>query len=98
VEFEENGHKYTMGYYLVDGIYPSWATFVKTIQNPEGNKRIHFAKAQMATRKDVEHAFGVLQSRFAVVRGPARFWDQTTLWRIMTACVIMHNMIIENER
>jgi len=26
------------------------------------------------------------------------FWDQTTLWRIMTACVIMHNMIIEDER
>jgi hypothetical protein len=40
---------------------------------------------------------GVLQSRFAIVRGPARFGDQKT-WRIMTACVIMHNMIIEDER
>ncbi|XP_074351568.1 uncharacterized protein LOC141690688 [Apium graveolens] len=26
-------------------------------------------------RKDVEQAFGVLQSRFAMVRGPSRFWD-----------------------
>ena len=40
----------------------------------------------------------MLQSRFAIVRGPARFWDKKTLWRIMTACVIMHNMIIEDER
>jgi hypothetical protein len=49
-------------------------------------------------RKDVERAFGVLQARFAMVRGPARFWDKNTLWYIMTSAIIMHNMIIENER
>jgi hypothetical protein len=42
--------------------------------------------------------FGIFQARFAIVRGPARFWDQEVLWYIMNACVIMHNMIIENER
>ncbi|XP_052143087.1 uncharacterized protein LOC127762654 [Oryza glaberrima] len=98
LEFMVNGKKYTMGYYLADGIYPSWATFVKTISNPQGNKRIHYAKVQEGVRKDVERAFGVLQARFAMVRGPARFWDTETLWYIMTACVIMHNMIIDNER
>ena len=38
--------------------------------------------------------------RFAVgvVQVSGRFWDQDMLWYIMTACVIMHNMIIENER
>jgi hypothetical protein len=45
----------------------------------------------------VEHAFGVLQSRFAIVRGPAKFCDEETLGDIMTACVIMYNMIIEDE-
>ncbi|XP_052156408.1 uncharacterized protein LOC127774168 [Oryza glaberrima] len=98
LEFMVNGNKYTMGYYLAHGIYPSWATFVKTISNPQGNKRIHYAKVQEGVRKDVERAFGVLQARFAMVRGPARFWDTETLWYIMTACVIMHNMIIDNER
>jgi len=49
-------------------------------------------------RKDVERAFGVLQAQFAIVRGPARMWDKATLRQIMTACVIMHNMIIEDER
>nr|XP_025880464.1 uncharacterized protein LOC112938633 [Oryza sativa Japonica Group] len=98
LEFMVNGNKYTMGYYLADGIYLSWATFVKTISNSQGNKRIHYAKVQEGVRKDVERAFGVLQARFAMVRGPARFWDTETLWYIMTACVIMHNMIIDNER
>lgn len=98
VNYTVNGHNYTMGYYLADGIYPQWATFVKTIPQPLGNKRKYFAKAQEAVRKDVERAFGVLQSRFAIVRGPARFWDKDTLRQIMIACVIMHNMIVEDER
>ncbi|XP_062204528.1 uncharacterized protein LOC133906594 [Phragmites australis] len=87
-----------MGYYLGDGIYPEWATIVKAIPAPRGNKSIHFSAMQAALRKDVEHAFGVLQARFAIVRGPARVWGQSTLHNIMTACVIMHNMIIEDER
>jgi hypothetical protein len=30
--------------------------------------------------------------------GAARFWDEDTLGRIMRACIIMHNMIVEDER
>ena len=97
VNYNINGHEYTMGYYLVDGIYPSWATLVKTIPEPKGNKRTYFTKAHEAVWKDVERAFGVLQSRFAIVRGPARFWDEETLRDIMTCCIIMHNMIVEDE-
>ena len=29
-----DGHEYNMGNYLVDGIYPPWASFVSTISNP----------------------------------------------------------------
>jgi len=53
---------------------------------------------QEACRKDVERAFGVLQSRFAIIKGPARFWNKHVLHDIMSACIIMHNMIIEDER
>ena len=97
VTFEANGRTYNYGYYLADGIYPRWSTFVKPVAKPEGKKELVFHNAQAAARKDVERAFGILQSQFAV-RGPSRFWDQKILWYIMTACVIMHNMIIENER
>jgi hypothetical protein len=71
---------------------------MKTIFNPQNKKEDEFAKMQEACRKDIERAFGVLQARFAIVRGPARFWDERTLRNIMTYCVILHNMIIEDER
>ncbi|CAL5370078.1 unnamed protein product [Camellia sinensis] len=98
VNYTINGNEYTMGYYLADGIYPQWSTFVKTIPSLQGNKKKLFAAAQEATRKNIECAFGVLQARFAIVRRPARFWNTKMLKYIMKACIILHNMIIEDER
>ncbi|CAL5436154.1 unnamed protein product [Camellia sinensis] len=93
-----NNHAYTMGYYLADGIYPRWATIVKTISQPQGAKRQLLARMQEACRKDVERAFGVLQARFNIVSVPARGWSDEDLYYIMKTCIILHNMIIEDER
>ena len=60
--------------------------------------QIHFAKSQESARKDVERAFGVLQARFSIVRGPTRLWKLEMLKDIMKACIILHNMIVEDER
>lgn len=42
----------TKATYLVDVIYLSWSTFVKTVSNPQSRKHKHFTKAQDAARKD----------------------------------------------
>ncbi|GKC69605.1 putative harbinger transposase-derived protein [Tanacetum coccineum] len=57
-----------------------------------------FAQHQEAVRKDVERAFGVLQARFAFLRRPCLIWDYEQMGQIMNACIIMHNMIVEDER
>jgi hypothetical protein len=49
-----------MGYYLADGIYPEWATIVKSITRPQNDKDRMYAQRQELARKDVERAFGVL--------------------------------------
>uniref|UniRef100_A0A0D3B2N9 DDE Tnp4 domain-containing protein n=1 Tax=Brassica oleracea var. oleracea TaxID=109376 RepID=A0A0D3B2N9_BRAOL len=98
VKFKVNNHTYRMAYYLTDGIYPNWATFIKSIPLPQGPKAEKFAEKQESARKDVERAFGVLQSRFAIVKNPALLWDKEKIGKIMRTCVILHNMIVENER
>jgi hypothetical protein len=40
----------------------------------------------------------VLQARFAIVRGPVRSFDHEMLKNIMIACIILHNIIVEDER
>ena len=52
---------------------------------------------QEVCKKDVERAFAALQARFAIMAGPTRFWKKYVLHDIMSACIIMHNIIMEDE-
>ena len=60
VNYNINGNNYNIEYYLTDGIYPEWTTFVKTFPRSQGEKRKLFSNYQEGQRKDVERAFGVL--------------------------------------
>ena len=61
-KFQANCRTYNMGYYLADGIYPKWATFVKPISGPQGKKELYFHNAQAVAMKDTESAFGIFKS------------------------------------
>uniref|UniRef100_A0A0D3DMR6 DDE Tnp4 domain-containing protein n=1 Tax=Brassica oleracea var. oleracea TaxID=109376 RepID=A0A0D3DMR6_BRAOL len=98
VTFSVNGREYHLAYYLTDGIYPKWATFIQSITVPQGPKAVLFAQHQEAVRKYVERAFGILQARFAIVKNPALFGDKVKIGKIMRACIILHNMIVEDKR
>jgi hypothetical protein len=74
-----------------DRIYLEWANFVKSIKAPQMEKHKLYALNQEGCRKDIERAFGVLQSRFNIMCHPSRLWKRKSIGRIMKACVILHN-------
>ena len=88
MNFFVNQRPYDMAYYLADGIYPSYPTFVKSIRLPQSEPDKLFAKYQEGYQKDIERAFGVLQARFKIIREPARMWEILYLAIIMRSCII----------
>ncbi|KAI5321647.1 hypothetical protein L3X38_030718 [Prunus dulcis] len=47
--------------------------------------------------KDVERCFGILQAWWLIIRGAACMFDEEILRSIMMTCIILHNMIVEDE-
>jgi hypothetical protein len=46
----------------------------------------------------MERPFGMLQSHWAIVRHPARIWSHKKMWENTTVYMIMHNIIVEEDR
>jgi hypothetical protein len=98
VSFTANGHEHHMGYHLTDGIYPSWPVFMKCVPVPQQEKHRFFSMEQVSVRKDMECTFDLLKKRFNILSIPDRSYSQRTLRLIMRVCIILHNMIIDDER
>ncbi|GJU38054.1 ALP1-like protein [Tanacetum coccineum] len=70
--FVVNGVGFEKGYYLADGIYLQWATFVKSFMVANDAKHSYFKKRQESARNDVERAFGVPQGHWGIIAQPTR--------------------------
>ena len=57
-----------------------------------------FVTAQEAKRKDIERAFGILQARFHVLTSGCHLCDRRAMDTVFRTCVILHNLVIDNER
>lgn len=71
---------------------------MQTIHQPRIPPHRYFAVEQEACRKDIECVFRVLQQQFVIVARPTRYWRKKVPHEIMTACIILHNMIIKSGR
>ncbi|XP_021991279.1 protein ALP1-like [Helianthus annuus] len=95
--FYANDVEYKYGYYLVDGVYPEWATLVKSLSCPNDEKRLYYKKKQESARKDVERAFSVLKKRWSIIAQPSRILEKSKKRNITYTCIILHNMILEDS-
>ena len=81
----------------MDGIYPQLSHFVKTISIPIVKKETTFAAWQEGAGKDVEHAFGVLQSKWQLLASPVEMWDEVHIQDMVISCIILHNMMVQQQ-
>nr|GFA05797.1 hypothetical protein [Tanacetum cinerariifolium]GFA13443.1 hypothetical protein [Tanacetum cinerariifolium] len=91
--FVVNGVGFKKGYYLADVIYPQLATFVKSFRSQmtrnmfslKSDKNMHerMTNVLLVFSKDVEK--------------PARQYHVNKIRRIMYSCIIMNNMILEDQ-
>jgi hypothetical protein len=96
-EFEIGGKVFNKLWFLVDGIYPKLSRFMKTLPVACGRMWKRYASWQEAARKDIERAFGVLQSKFRIVRNPIEKWHIENIQETVTTCIILHNMMVEKR-
>lgn len=82
-------------YFLVDGIYPPYSIIVSTLSEATIRKERAFSSAQEAMKKDVERAFEVLFSRWALLAKPCTVMDRGLAARVIKAAIIFHNMVVE---
>jgi hypothetical protein len=69
LEFQVNGNCYPK-YCFVGGIYPWWLVFVQIVHDFKMKNSMIGGSC-----KDVEHNFGVFQSRCAIVQDPCMQWN-----------------------
>jgi hypothetical protein len=88
-DFVINGNAYDKGYYLADGIYPEWFTALLKIK-----RRLYFLKS----KRRLERMWSERLVCSNLVGPLLGTWSKEMLWEVMTACVIMHNMIVEDKQ
>ena len=60
-------------------------------------EREQFAGWHEAARKDIERAFGVLQSTRHLWASPIEKWDEVKIQHMVISCLIIHNMMVEER-
>ena len=74
-----------------------WAVFIKSIPTASDLATKNFNTIQEACRKYIEHAFGSLQSKWHILTSPVRFWYEEDIHSIVLCCIILHNMMVEEQ-
>lgn len=76
----------------MDDIYEQFV-FVKALSCPNENGMMKYKRTQESARKDVEQTFRALKTVH-----PTLFYMEDKLAEFMYTCIILHNVILGDER
>jgi hypothetical protein len=97
VPFNINNRTFDKMFLLCDGIYPPYSRFVRTIPLPISQQEKYFAGWQESARKDIERAFGVLQSKFQFMCRPIMLHKPGAIANRVATAMILHNMCVSDR-
>jgi hypothetical protein len=84
-------------YILVAGIYPKYSRFVKGMKELIIKKERIMTSWQEGARKDIERAFGILQSKFQWIARPIHLLSLSDISNRVAACLILHNILVSDR-
>lgn len=86
------------GVYLIcDGGYMNDSFLIDPYPFRSSRSIIYWSEWLESLRKDVECLFGILKSRWRILRNPVVFHDFLDIENIMFCCCILHNLLISAD-
>jgi Plant transposon protein len=70
---------------------------VRSIPEPIGERQQRFSAWQESARKDIERAFGVLQTKFQVLARPMLQLNLIQIGNKVATYLILHNMCVSGS-
>ncbi|GJX88760.1 ALP1-like protein [Tanacetum coccineum] len=95
--FEVNGVTFQQGYYLANGIYPQWLSFVKSFSVRKNLEKIQYLNATEGARQDVERAFGVFKDAGIFLPTSAQLETVNKLRRVIASNKDVVDVDVEQE-
>ena len=90
--------KSVSGVYVIrDGGYMKDSFLIDPYAFRSSRSVIYWSEWLESLRKDVECLFGILKSRFRILRNPTSFHSIEDIQNIMFCCCILHNLILSAD-
>jgi DDE superfamily endonuclease len=87
--------KYRGAWLIVDNGYLNWSTTIPPIKRTCNRAEIRFSAWLESIRKDVECTFGILKSRFRILKTGIRLHRQEAADKIFLTCCALHNWLLD---
>lgn len=82
---------------LLGLVYPHQPAFIYMTMEPSTKNHKLIASMKESARRDTERAIGVLKYMRCIIIIPSRFESITSMQKVMTCMVILHNMVVEER-
>ena len=82
-------------WFLCDGGYHKWCCMINPMKHTSCREERLWSEWMESTRKDVECCFGILKSRFRILKNGLLCQTQEGIDRVFYTCCILHNMLLE---